>query len=72
VTAAKLAGIALIAAGVLGLVYGSFSYTKETHETKLGPIELSLEEKERVRIPTWAGVLAVAAGGALLLVGGRK
>lgn len=71
-TAAKLAGIALIAAGVLGLVYGSFSYTKETHETKLGPIELSLEEKERVRIPTWAGVLAVAAGGALLLVGGRK
>lgn len=71
-TAAKLAGIALIAAGVLGLVYGSFSYTKETHETKLGPIELSLQEKERVHIPTWAGVLAVAAGGALLLVGGRK
>ena len=71
-TAAKLAGIALIAAGVLGLVYGSFSYTKETHETKLGPIELSVKDQETVRVPTWAGVLAVAAGGALLLVGGRK
>lgn len=72
VNAARLLGIALIAAGVLGLVYQSFSYTKESHEAKLGPIELSLEEKETVRVPTWAGVLAIAAGGALLLAGGRK
>ncbi len=70
--AGKLVGIALIAAGVLGLVYGSFSYTKETHETKLGPIELSVKDKETVRVPTWAGVTAIAAGGALLVVGGRK
>ena len=54
--AGKLVGIALIAAGVLGLVYGSFSYTKETHETKLGPLELSVKDKETVSVPTWAGV----------------
>jgi len=70
--AGKLVGIALIAAGVLGLVYGSFSYTKETHETKLGPLELSVKDKETVSVPTWASVGAIVAGSALLLVGGRK
>lgn len=69
---AKVMGIALIVAGVLGLVYGGFSYTKETHEMKLGPIELSLKEKQSVNVPVWLGVAAVAAGAALLLFGGRK
>jgi hypothetical protein len=64
--------IVLMAAGTLGLVYGSFSYTKETHEAKLGPIDLSIQEKQRVNIPVWAGVGAIAIGGALLLLGGRR
>jgi hypothetical protein len=64
--------IVLMAAGTLGLVYGSFSYTKETHEAKLGPIEFSVQEKQRVNIPVWAGVGAIAIGGALLLLGARK
>jgi hypothetical protein len=70
--AGKLVGIALITAGVLGLVYGSFSYTRESHDAKLGPIELSVKEAETVKVPTWASVIAIAAGGALLVVGGRK
>ena len=70
--AVKMAAVVLIAAGVLGLVYGSFSYTKDTHEAKLGPIELSVKDKERVKIPVWAGVGAIVIGGALLLVGGKK
>lgn len=70
--AAKIVAILLIAAGVLGLVYGGFSYTKETHETKIGPIEFSVKEKERVNVPVWAGVGAIAVGSALLLLGGRK
>jgi hypothetical protein len=64
--------IVLLAAGALGLVYGGFSYTKETHEAKLGPIELSVSEKQSVNIPVWAGVGAIAIGGVLLLLGGRK
>jgi TRAP-type C4-dicarboxylate transport system permease small subunit len=64
----KIAGIVLILAGVLGLAYGSFTYTKETHETKIGPLELSVKDKEKVNIPVWAGVAAVVAGGAMLLV----
>jgi multidrug transporter EmrE-like cation transporter len=70
--AVKIAGIALIVAGVLGLVYGSFSYTKETHEAKLGAIELSVKEKQTVNVPVWAGVGAIAIGGVLLLFGSKK
>jgi hypothetical protein len=68
----KIAAIVLMASGILGLVYGSFSYTKETEEVKLGPIELSLKEKKTVNIPIWAGVGAIVAGGVLLVYGNRK
>lgn len=67
----KILGILLIAAGILALVYGGFSYTKETHEAQLGPLEFAVEEKERVNVPVWAGAGAVVVG-ALLLVAGRK
>lgn len=63
---------ALIVAGALGLLYGGFSYTKETHEAKLGPIEFSVTDRERVNIPVWMGVGAILIGGALLVFGGNK
>ena len=70
--AVKMAGIALIAAGILALVYGSFSFTKETHEAKLGPIELSVKDKQTVNVPVWAGVGAIVIGGTLLVFGGKR
>ena len=70
--AIKIFGIVLILAGTLALVYRSFSYTKETHEAKIGPLELQLKEKQTINIPTWAGVAAIVAGGVLLLVPMRK
>ena len=70
--AVKIAAIVLMVAGVLGLVYGSFSYTKETQEAKLGPIELTVKDKRTVNVPVWAGVAAIVAGGVLLLVGSKK
>ena len=69
---AKLVGIILIAAGVIALVYGSFSYTKETEAVKLGPLELTVKEKETVNVPVWAGVGAIVIGGLLLVMGGKK
>ena len=63
----KVVGIALIVAGILGLAYGGFSYTKETHDTKIGPIELSVKDKETVNVPVWAGVGLCAVGGLLLV-----
>lgn len=68
----RIAALALIVAGTLGLAYGSFSYTKQTHDVSMGPIEMSLKERETVNIPVWAGVGAIAIGAALLLFGGRK
>ncbi|OIQ96114.1 hypothetical protein GALL_218680 [mine drainage metagenome] len=70
--AIRIAAVALIVAGVLGLVYGSFSYTKETHEAKLGSLQLSIKDRETVNVPVWAGVGAIAVGGLLLLFGDKK
>ena len=65
--AVKMLAIVLIVAGVLGLAYGSFTFTKDTHQAKIGPIELSIKDKETVNIPVWAGVAAIVAGAFLLL-----
>jgi multidrug transporter EmrE-like cation transporter len=70
--ALKISAIVLIVAGILGLAYGSFSYTKQTHDIKMGPIEMSVQEKETINVPVWAGVGAIVIGGGLLLFGGRK
>jgi hypothetical protein len=68
----KIAAVVLIVAGVLGLGYGGFSYTKETHDIKMGPLEMSVKERGTFNIPVWAGVGAIAIGTVLLLLGGRK
>jgi TRAP-type C4-dicarboxylate transport system permease small subunit len=70
--AVKIVAMVLIVAGILALAYGSFSYTKETHEAKIGPLELSVKEKETVNIPVWAGVGAIIVGGILLVVGVKR
>jgi uncharacterized membrane protein len=68
----KMLGIVLIAAGVLGLAYGGFTYTKETHETTIGPLTLSVTDKETVNVPIWVGVGSIVIGGLLLVWGARK
>jgi len=68
----KIIALVLIIAGVLGLAYGKFTYTKETHDAKIGPIELSVKDKETVNVPMWAGIGAIVVGAGLLLAGGRK
>lgn len=70
--AIRAIAFALILAGALGLVYGGFSYTKETQQAKLGSLELSVTNKETVNVPVWVGVGAILIGGALLIFGGTK
>jgi hypothetical protein len=65
----KLVGLVLIVAGALALTYGGFTYTKSSHDTKIGPIELSVKDKQTVNVPAWAGIGAIVLGGVLLLVG---
>jgi hypothetical protein len=66
----RILAVVLILGGVLGLVYHHFSYTQDTHEAKVGPLELSVAKKQTVDIPEWVAVGAVVAGAALLLLGG--
>lgn len=61
-----IAALALIVAGVLALVYGKLTYTKESDSVELGPIEFTVKEKESVNIPTWLGAGAIVAGGAMM------
>jgi uncharacterized membrane protein len=69
---AKILGIVLIVAGALALAYGGFTYTKESHDVKLGPIQFSVKEKETVSVPIWAGAGGIAIGVLLLVFGDRK
>lgn len=68
----KIIAIVLIVAGVLGLAYGKFTYTKETHDAKIGPVEFSVKDKETVNIPMWLGVGSIVVGAGLLLAGGKR
>lgn len=68
----RLAAIALVIAGTLALIYGGFSYTKDTTAVKLGPLELSVKEKETVNVPIWAGIAAIVAGGLMLAAGSKR
>ena len=70
--AMKMAGLALIVAGILALAYGGFSFTKEAHQAKVGPMELSTKDRQTVNIPVWAGIGAIVIGGALLAFGGKR
>jgi hypothetical protein len=70
--AIKIIGIVLIVAGALGLAYGGFTFTRDTHTANIGPLQLSVKEKETVNVPVWAGIAAIVAGGLMLLGGSRK
>jgi hypothetical protein len=70
--ALKMVALALIAAGVLGLLYGGFSYTRNTQEAKIGPLEMTVNHRETVNVPVWAGVGAIVLGAGLLLAGSRR
>lgn len=68
----RILAIALLIGGTLALVYGGFTYTKDRDTADLGPVEIAVEDKERVSVPVWAGVAAIVAGGLILVGAGRR
>ena len=68
----KILAIALIAGGTLGLIYGGFSFTKETHDIDLGPLSMSIDEREYVSVPIWAGIAGITIGASMLIITKRS
>jgi hypothetical protein len=68
----RIIGIILIVAGTLGLIYGGFSFIKDKHDLKIGNLQFSVVEKERVNVPVWAGAGGIAIGAILLLIGRKS
>ena len=68
----RMLGMVMVVAGVLALAYGGFSYTMDTTAVKLGPVELSVKEKQSVNVPVWAGIGAVLVGAVMLLAGAKR
>lgn len=62
----RLIGVVLLAGGILALVYGGFSFTKDEHAFKLGPLRLAVQEREQINIPVWAGIGGIVVGAVLL------
>ena len=68
----KVLGVALLALGLLVVIFRGFSYTEERHSADLGPVEIEVEERERVDVPLWLGVALVVIGGGLLVFPARR
>jgi hypothetical protein len=68
----KVVGMVLIAAGILALIYGGFTYKKETHDANIGPIQIGFTEKKRMDVPVWAGVALIVVGGGLMVADRKK
>ena len=68
----KVVAIILIVAGLIGLVYQQFSFTKETTQAKIGPLEITVKDKETVNVPLWVSLGAIGVGVVLLVGQGRK
>lgn len=68
----KIVGVVLIVAGILGAVFGGFSYTKKTQEIKMGPMEMTVKDRQTIDIPMWASISVMVLGGALLFLGSKK
>lgn len=64
----KIIGIMLIVAGALGVVYGGFSFTKETTGLKIGSMELKVQEQETVNVPMVVSAGVIALGVFLLML----
>jgi hypothetical protein len=68
----KIVAIVLVVAGILALAYGGFTYKKETHDARIGPVEIAVTEKKQVDVPVWAGVALVVVGAGLLVAARKK
>jgi hypothetical protein len=65
----KIAGIVLVAVGIIALIYGGITYTTHKKVLDIGPIQAEKKETHDIPLPPILGVIAIVGGGALLVFG---
>lgn len=68
----RVLGVVLIVLGIVGLVLGGITFTRERTVAEIGPVEVQAEERETLPIPAIAAGAAVVAGIVLVVVGSRR
>lgn len=68
----RVLGIVLIVLGIIGLVWGGITYTRRRDTVSVGPISATVQQRETFPISPVAGGIALVAGIALLVAGGRR
>lgn len=68
----QVVAILLIVIGLVSLIWGGVSWTREETVLDLGPIEATTRERETIPVPPILGGLLLAGGVGLLLIGGRR
>ena len=71
-TAARIVGTILVIIGIVALVWGGISWTREETIVDLGPIEATAEKRESIPLPPVLGGIALVAGIALLVIPARR
>jgi hypothetical protein len=67
-----LIGIALIALGLIALVYQGITYTTREKVVDLGPLKITAQKEKTIPLPPILGGLALAGGIVLVVVAARK
>ena len=68
----KILGIILVAAGILMLVFGNISFTREKKIVDIDFVEINKKEKKTITWPNYAGGIAILAGVIVLIAGSKK
>jgi len=71
-TATRIAGFVLIVLGLVGVLWGGISWTRDKTVVDVGPIKATTETRETIPIPPLAGGIALVAGVVLLVLPGRR
>lgn len=65
-------GIILVVAGFIGLLWGGIPYKKTENVAEIGGIKMQVTEKKQMSIPPWISGIAILAGAALIMRGGKS
>jgi len=65
-------GVLLIALGIIAFLWGGITYTKDKDTAELGPLDVSVEQKETIPLPPVLGGLSLIGGVILVTVGSKR